>query len=263
MMKTRLFCMFVFSALLIFAVHNSDAQGVNSGVVKYEQTTKYDFESLFKLKNNTNPEVRAWLAGIPKQSKKLNVLYFTETVSLYEEDDTAKPPPNKNLREAMAKAMYFKEPEVEVEKVFRDFGKSEMTRQVLFMTRYFTVKDSIRQKPWKFNNKMAKVLDYTCMGAELAQGGTTFTAWFTPEIPVSTGPDQFYGLPGLILAIEVNGETAIIATSIEFTVPNEEILKRPDKDMNLSQEEFDRIVADKIKEYREAGGKKIIKKGIK
>ncbi|WP_332911473.1 GLPGLI family protein [Algoriphagus boritolerans] len=35
------------------------------------------------------------------------------------------------------------------------------------------------------------------------------TAWFTPEIPVSHGPESYFGLPGLILEVQNQGRTLI------------------------------------------------------
>ena len=89
------------------------------------------------------------------------------------------------------------------------------------------------------------------IGAELKNGDDTITAWFTPEIPVSVGPGEFYGLPGLILIIELNGETAFMATSVDITPPAEELLSKPDEGNQVTQEEMDQIIEEKIKEYRE------------
>ena len=36
------------------------------------------------------------------------------------------------------------------------------------------------------------------------------TAWFTPEIPVSTGPAMYGGLPGLILEISDGNRTMLM-----------------------------------------------------
>ena len=256
-MKTRLFYPFVVALMLITAAGNLAAQDIKGGVVKYKQTTKYNFETIFNAKGDADAGVKEWIAGLPKESKKEKVLYFTENTSLYEEYPTENEALNKKVQEALKKANYMKPPTVELEKVFYDFGKNEKTRQVMFMTRNFLVSDSIKSEPWKLTNKMIKVLDYTCLGAEIVKGDTTITAWFTSEIPISTGPDQFFGLPGLILAIEINGETAFIATSIDLTPPEEGVLSKPDKGKKVTQEEFDKIVEEKIKEYLETIKRKI------
>lgn len=94
------------------------------------------------------------------------------------------------------------------------------------------------------------------MAAQLKRDDQTITAWFTSEIPFSTGPDEFFGLPGLILAVEINGETAFLATSIDLTPPEEGVLSKPDKGKKVTQEEFNKIIEDKIKEFKETGGEK-------
>ncbi len=86
------------------------------------------------------------------------------------------------------------------------------------------------------------------MSAELKKGDDTTIAWFTPKIPISTGPDVFFGLPGLILAVEINGETAFMATSVDLNPPAEGVISKPDKGKKVSLEEFNKIMAEKIKE---------------
>jgi GLPGLI family protein len=41
----------------------------------------------------------------------------------------------------------------------------------------------------------------------------TITAWYTPEIPVNQGPENYWGLPGLILEIN-DGKTVILCSKI-------------------------------------------------
>lgn len=129
--------------------------------------------------------------------------------------------------------------------MYYDFGKEEMIRQVSFMTRDFQISGPTEKKAWKLTNKMTKVQGYTCMSAELKTGDDTFNAWFTPEIPISTGPGIFYGLPGLILVVEKNGETAFMATSIDLILPTEDVLSKPDRGKKVTQEKFDEIVEEK------------------
>ncbi|MFC1492831.1 GLPGLI family protein, partial [candidate division KSB1 bacterium] len=123
----------------------------------------------------------------------------------------------------------------------------------------FLVSESIEKFSWKMTNKRSKVLNYNCMGAELKKGENTITAWFTPEIPLPAGPDEYSGLPGLVLAVEVNGEFTYIATEVNLTPPNKDTLSKPDKGRNIDRKEFDKIVDEKIKEFLKNRGKRIKK----
>lgn len=79
---------------------------------------------------------------------------------------------------------------------------------------------------------------------------TTITVWYTPEIPISQGPSDFWGLPGLILEVN-NGRTAILCTKIILNAEEKEIIKAPSKGKVVSQEEFDEIRIEKTKEMSE------------
>ncbi|MEL6594228.1 MAG: GLPGLI family protein, partial [Bacteroidota bacterium] len=80
-------------------------------------------------------------------------------------------------------------------------------------------------------------------------------AWFCPQIPVSSGPDAFGQLPGLVLEVDINdGERTIVATEVSLGEPAEEI-QQPKKGKEITQEEFEVVVAEKMKEMEaEYGG---------
>ncbi len=248
-MKRTFYYSLAAALILIAAVGNVSAQDIKGGVVKYQQTTKYDFDSIFNPRGDAEPRIVKWLAKMPKEGKQGRVLYFTEETALYEEDLTVKNelPEQRGNIEGFAALP----PKPDIKKVLYDFVKNERIQQVMFMTRNFLISDSIKKKAWKLSNKRVKVLDYTCMGAELKKGDQTITAWYAPEIPISTGPDEFFGLPGLILAIEINGEYAFVATSIDLTPPPKGVFSKPDEGKKINQEEFNKIVAEKIKEHKE------------
>jgi len=248
--------------LLITAAGNLSAQDFKGGVVKYQQIRKYDFATIFDAGGDAEPFVKEWIASLPTSSNHVKVLYFTEANALYEEDPAEKAVLNERLQVALEKANYVKPPGAELKKVYYNFGKNERTQQVMFMTRNFLVSGPITNKTWKLVNKRIKVLNYICMGAEMKKGDNTITAWFTPEIPVSAGPGEFFGLPGLILAVEINGEYAFLAASVDLTPPEESVFAQPVKGKKVTQEEFGKIMEDKIKEYKEILGNKR-KKNIK
>lgn len=54
---------------------------------------------------------------------------------------------------------------------------------------------------WIIEPDTATILSYFSQKATCSYRGRNYVAWFTKEIPVSTGPYKFRGLPGLILRI--------------------------------------------------------------
>lgn len=66
---------------------------------------------------------------------------------------------------------------------------------------HYCVKDNERIT-WKIENSCDTViLGYACKKATTYFRGRSYTAWFSPDIPISDGPYKFRGLPGLILMI--------------------------------------------------------------
>ena len=76
------------------------------------------------------------------------------------------------------------------------------------------------------------------------------TAWYTLNIPVSHGPGDYWGLPGLILEIS-EGNTRILCTKIVMNPTEKEEIVEPKKGKVVSQKEFDEIRTQKMKEMRE------------
>lgn len=59
------------------------------------------------------------------------------------------------------------------------------------------------------------VMGYECMLAESDYHGRHWRAWFTLDIPVSSGPWKLRGLPGLILKAEADGGFSFMATGLQ------------------------------------------------
>jgi len=89
------------------------------------------------------------------------------------------------------------------------------------MGRTFIISDELETKPWKLTSKTTKILDYTCMGAELELGGKSILA------------------------------TAFLATSVELTPPAKEAVADLSDGKRVTQTQFDKIVDEKTKEYKE------------
>ena len=109
----------------------------------------------------------------------------------------------------------------------------------------YIIEDSIHHTTWKLVDSTKIILGYTCKKATgKTERGSDVEAWYTEDIPVSSGPETFSGLPGMILQIDINKEEFVTtAISIEKSVDKEE-LKEPTKGKKVTADEF----AAKMKE---------------
>ena len=82
----------------------------------------------------------------------------------------------------------------------------------------------------------------------------TITAWYTPEIPVSQGPEGYWGLPGLILEVN-DGKTTILCSKVVLNPKEKADIKAPATGKEVSQKEYDEIVIKKMEEMSEMGGR--------
>lgn len=78
----------------------------------------------------------------------------------------------------------------------------------------------------------------------------TITAWYTPEIPVSQGPEGYWGLPGLILEVN-DGKTVILCSKIVLNPKEKVVIKPVSKGKVISQKLFDETMIQKMEEMRE------------
>lgn len=88
------------------------------------------------------------------------------------------------------------------------------TEQVLAKTKYYMQLDYPTMN-WEIDTISKKILGYNCQKAITYFKGRNYTAWFCLDLPYSSGPWKFCGLPGLILAIEdERKQVSFIATEI-------------------------------------------------
>jgi GLPGLI family protein len=118
------------------------------------------------------------------------------------------------------------------------------------MGKTYLVRDSLNAPKWRVMNEIRDILGHMCMKAvaEDSIKGQKITAWFASDIPVPVGPEEQFGLPGLILAYDINDGMLIVeAEKINFGEP-EEIISLPKKmkGKELSGAEYQDIVGEFI-----------------
>ena len=105
----------------------------------------------------------------------------------------------------------------------------------------------------KLRRQRAMQTDSTNTAPEIDM--TQVVAWYTPQIPVSHGPAEYWGLPGLILEVNA-GNTTMLCSKIVIN-PDEQLqIEAPDKGKVVSKAEYQTTVMGKMKEMMENRGRR-------
>lgn len=227
---------------IIAAFSQSDnAEIRNQGIVTYEEVVKFNIEI-----DGIPEELKDQM---PKENQSLKVLYFNEEVSRYENIEVEDDELIEDEMEGGTVKVVMSQPE---NIVYRDFKNRKMIFQTDFMTRIFLIESDFPKDEWKLTGNRKMILDYPCEEAIKQDSVQKTSVWFTPAIGVSSGPDEYGNLPGLVLAVDINdGERSITAKSVKFEPVEPEKLKKPTKGKKVTQEKFESIVDEK---NREMGG---------
>lgn len=134
----------------------------------------------------------------------------------------------------------------------------------------FLVESELKNREWQLTNETKKIGNYTAQKAifseivertvisfdnddkesKVTSDTINLEAWFTPEIPVSQGPDDFWGLPGLIMEIS-DGKITYLCTKVILNPEDGVKIKKPSKGKRVTPEELKVIRDEKTKEMME------------
>lgn len=145
--------------------------------------------------------------------------------------------------------------------LYKNIADQSFLQEEDMMGKEFLVQDVLEPAEWELTGETKKIGNYTAQkatysrivdGKRFSTGMTemenvkdtiSVTAWFTPEIPVSHGPENFFGLPGLILELQNQG-TTLICDKIELNPSANPVkIEKPKRGKVVSREEF-RAVQD-------------------
>lgn len=77
---------------------------------------------------------------------------------------------------------------------------------------------------WTITESTRQIGGYRCQLAKTSFRGREYRAWFTEEIPISSGPWKFQGLPGLILQVE-DSEKVVKIQAVSIDAGSKDIIK--------------------------------------
>ncbi len=131
---------------------------------------------------------------------------------------------------------------------YRNFTTKKSVEKKDLMQTTYLVEDSIRSLTWKLEDGETKtILGYNCKKATgKTSRGSDVVAWYAEDIAVSSGPEQFNSLPGMILMIDANkGEIVFTATAVDKKVTAKNV-KAPTSGKKVTPEEFAKLQKELI-----------------
>lgn len=263
----------------------SNAQDFQGMAVYESKTSTADFMKGMSQNRDVTPEMqKAIEARMQKAFEKTFVLNFDKTSSIYKEEEKLEAPGQgggrmmmsmmggggthfKNVKEqkyAVDKEVFGKEFLIKDELPKYEWKMEGESRQIGNYTCFkatavvkidesdfrnyrFKDKEEDKKETQKDSTKTSStnLMDQWEMPKE-----KIITAWYSPEIPVNQGPENYWGLPGLILEVN-DGKTTILCSKIVLNSKDKVEIKAPTKGKEISQKEFDETVKKKMEEMRE------------
>lgn len=135
--------------------------------------------------------------------------------------------------------------------IYRNYEEKKIKELQEMLGKTYLIEDELNPYKWRVMNELKEIQGHLCMKAitEDTVKKQTISAWFAADIPVPVGPERLYGLPGVILGVEINdGDVIIEASDIQFKSVAEELkLPRKLKGKEIDLIKYQELIAEHIK----------------
>jgi GLPGLI family protein len=267
---------------LILVVSQVQAQKDFQGMAVYESKTQAPKFEGMRGNRDITPEMRQDMEErLKKMLEKTFILNFDKSASIYKEEEKLDAPGQQGGMRIMMNSFMGGGGTF-----YKDVKTKSYTVDKEFMGKEFLVVDSLPKLDWKLEQETKQIGGYNCYKATAVKEAsktdfrnfrqknnddakktsgetkTNFednfempkeivvTAWYTPEIPVNQGPENYWGLPGLILEVN-DGRTTILCSKIILNAKEKVEIKPSKKGKVISQKDYDETVIKKMEEFRE------------
>jgi GLPGLI family protein len=259
----------LFTFLLALVTVTTVAQKNFQGKATYMSKTTMDMSRFGKM---SEQEKKQRMARFKSFLEKTYTLTFNKTASSFKEDVTLDAPGASGPSWGKSNGQG---------SIYKNTKDKKMIEDVEQFSKRFLVTEEMEPSQWEMGTETKKIGQYTCYKATLvkedknidwgsifsrrgnekkdsintkenkpAKKMLTVTAWYTPQIPVSTGPDTYYGLPGLILELNA-GSTIMLCTEVAINTQETLEIEAPNKGKEVSRDEYNKIVKVKTEELKE------------
>ena len=229
----------------------------------------------------TDPEMRA---RIPEFRTSQFELLFNEQSSLYRTvpDDEAPDPFANNGGDRGGQRFMMRMPETTT---YTDLKTQMQYESRGMFEKTFLIIDSLKPLKWKISEETKTIAKHLCKKAttsivaqSIRMGGgfrmgrnnntdtanktnaaitpkeTEVTVWYTEDITASVGPDNYLGLPGAILEVDMdNGANVTTATEVITKYPKKDLVQ-PTKGDKMNKAQFQDAMKKIIEDMQKGGG---------
>ena len=259
----------------LFAFVAANAQ-MKEGKIVYERKI-----NMWKM--ITDPEMRT---RIPEFRTSEFELLFNDQASLFRSvpEDEAPDPFASNGGERGGMRFAFRMPETTT---YTDINAQMQYESRPMFEKTFLVVDSLSPLKWKISEETNTIAKHVCKKAttmitaqniRIGGGGgartmgrsngdttnrptaaitpkeTEVVVWYTEDIIASVGPDNYFGLPGAILEVDLdNGSTVTTATEVSAKYPKKELVQ-PTKGDKMNKVQFQDTMKKLMEDMQRGGG---------
>ena len=254
--------------LMLFASTATFAQKDFQGKAFYESKTTVDMSN-FGGGDMSEERKKEIASRMKSMLEKTFILIFNQSESFYKEEEKLDTPGGAgSSRWGAFMSSFTGGPQ------YKNVKNQTLLQEQEFFGKQFLVKDSLPKFNWNMQGETKQIGQYMCFKATATKtvDAVDFTsfrrssnntedetpktkdieivAWYTMQIPVSQGPDDYWGLPGLILELNAD-RTTILCSKIILNPEVKDIIKVPSKGKEVTKKEYETIVKKKTEEMRQ------------
>jgi GLPGLI family protein len=224
----------------------SNAQVIFSGSGRIEFEKRFNQFSFWDKEDEESPWVAEMRKQFPKMVNETYVMEFNDTKSVYK---LAK-------ENADVKYLWGRKPS-ETDVTVKDFSIAQISLQRDVFEQTYLIKDSLRSYEWRITNETRTIAGFECRKAVTKICDSVYiVAFFTNEITVSSGPESFHGLPGMILGLALPRlQITWFATKVELKQPTDAALNPKQKGKTVTWALYEKDLKRAMSDWGKYGAK--------
>ena len=233
--------------ILLLSIMAQISMGQSLTVI-YEESANIENQ----LKGITDPEIRKRVSDHLSSTKSF-ILSYQDGISSYAPIASAQQNSNLPLQEGAASQ------KLEIGNNNGSLYKNHHTKEYLYETdllgKKFIISDTLQNFNWRLDEEEKIIGNFTAKKATAAIQGEHITAYYAPALAIADGPKDYYGLPGLIVALFTDKRNY---QAIEVRQNNKTVdIRKPTAGEVISKARYEALLEQKIKEIKQGVGSSI------